>query len=146
MLHMQIRRQQAKASDRSGEYAMDASVGRCNQRVKDGMETLELRELERKMQEEEQFRRTLINPHMITQASQNIKKLNASLRHHVLSSEYCEDVDPSRSKYIDLQEGVAYDTQIIGDGEDPLQAYNAGATSPSNSMESHRSEKLGSLI
>ena len=62
-----------------------------------------------KMLEEEQFRKTLINPQMLSIASQNIKKLNASLKHHVLSSEYCEDEDPIRSKYIDLVEGLSFD-------------------------------------
>ena len=64
---------------------------------------------------------------MINIASQNIKKLNANLKHHVLSSEYCGDSDPERSKYIDLLEGSAYDTQIIGDGEGALQDAAASA-------------------
>jgi len=108
-LHLSIKRQDEVVSTRSGEYAISKNIQRCNQRIQEGMETLEEKEVEMKKQEEEQFKKTLITPYMISIASQNIKKLNANLKHHVLSSEYCEDDDPGRSKYIDLVEGASYD-------------------------------------
>ena len=89
---------------------MDKNVQRCNWKVLEGIKALDQRQADIKKKEEERFKKTLRNPGMLTLAGQNIKKLNANLKHHVLSSEYCEDDDPLRSKFIDVLEGVAYDT------------------------------------
>jgi len=88
---------------------------------------------------------------MISMASQNIKKLNANLKHHVLSSEFCEDENhPERSKYVDLLEGSPYDTQIIGDGEDTPQDAAASVDDllcdPNSTLAATDKEKQEALI
>lgn len=56
---------------------------------------------------------------MVGNAALNIKKLQANLKHHVLSSQYHSEVDTVgnvyQSKYIDIVEGKPAEVHIIGD-------------------------------
>ena len=67
--------------------------------------------------QKQQFLKTKGCGRKIDLATQNIKKIQSNLKHHILSSKYDigKDANPLREKYIDLTEGKAMDLQLIGD-------------------------------
>ena len=74
----------------------------------------------------------------INNASLNIKKLQSSIKHHMLNSEFNKEKDTlgkmADCKFIDLVEGVPRDVHIIGD-EKPIHEDSFMALKKEYEME-----------